>query len=88
MTPSGLVQLGSGTLDTEAGKSPGASVPLVVAVATKNPLGPIVSTGVKLHEEETGSTTIHGKVQQVAKQIAEELRPRFEQQGWIPPRSE
>jgi hypothetical protein len=35
-------QLGSGTLDTKASKSPGAAVPLVVAIATKNPLGLIV----------------------------------------------
>jgi len=60
-------------------------VPLVVALATKNPLGLIVSTGVKLHGEETGSSTIHGKAKDVAKEIADQLRPRFEQQGWIAP---
>ncbi len=85
MTQNGLLELGRGTLDTQASKSPGAAVPLAVAIATKNPLGLIVSTGVKLHDEKTGSATIHGKVQMVAKQIAKELRPRFEQQGWIPP---
>jgi hypothetical protein len=87
MTPRGLLEIGKGTLDTEASKSPGAAVPAAVALATKNPLGLIVSTGVKLHGEETGSATIHGKVQQVAKQIATELRPRFEQQGWIAPQA-
>ena len=85
MTDHGLREVGSGTLDTSASKSPGAAVPLAVAVATKNPLGLIVSTGVKLHGEETGSSTIHGKVKDVAKAIAEQLRPRFEKQGWIPP---
>jgi len=83
VTEHGLRKVGSGTLDTSAGKSPGAAVPLVVALATKNPLGLIVSTGVKLHGEETGSSTIHGKAQDVAKEIAGQLRPRFEQQGWI-----
>ena len=85
MTEQGLRKLGSGTVDTNASKTPGAAVPLVVAVATKNPLGLIVSTGVKLHDEHTGSATIHGKAKDVAKEIATELRPRFEQQGWIAP---
>jgi hypothetical protein len=87
MTPNGLRKLGSGTLDTQASKSPGAAVPLVVAIATKNPLGLIVSTGVSLHGEESGSSTIQGKVQAVAKEIGDQIRPRFEQQGWIPPQS-
>jgi hypothetical protein len=85
VTDHGLRKLGSGSLDTSASKSPGAAVPLVVAIATKNPLGLIISTGVKLHGEETGSSTIHGKAQDVAKEIAAQLRPRFEQQGWIAP---
>ncbi len=84
MTPDGLRAVGSGTLDTSAGKSPGAVVPLAVALATKNPLGLIVSTGVKLHGEQTGSSTIHGKAKDIAKEIADQLRPKFEAQGWIP----
>jgi hypothetical protein len=85
MTPDGLRKLGGGTLDTSAGKTPGSAVTGVVALATKNPIGLIVSTGVKLHDEKTGKSTIHGKAKDVAKQIASELRPRFESQGWIPP---
>ncbi len=85
MTEHGLRKVGSGTLDTAAGKSPGAAVPLAVAVATHNPLGLIVSTGVKLHDEKTGSSTLQGKVEQIAKEIADQIRPRFEQQGWIAP---
>ena len=85
MTERGLRKLGSGTLDTAASKTPGAALPLAVAIATKNPIGLIVSTGVKLHGEESGSSTIQGKTKDVAKKIAAELRPRFEQQGWIAP---
>jgi hypothetical protein len=87
MTEHGLRKVGSGTLDTAAGKSPGAAVPLAVAVATHNPLGLIVSTGVKLHDEKTGSSTIQGKVQQIAKEIADQIRPAYEKQGWIAPSS-
>jgi hypothetical protein len=57
--------------------------PLAVAIATKNPIGLIVGTGVS-HGEMTGSSTIHGKAQEVAKAIAEQIRARLEKQGWIP----
>jgi hypothetical protein len=83
VTPGGLRKLGSGDVDTQSSKTPGSAVPLAVAIATKNPLGLIVSTGVKLHGEESGSSTIQGKAKDVAKEIAEQIRPRFEQQGWI-----
>jgi hypothetical protein len=85
VTPSGLRKLGSGDVDTQSSKTPGAAVPLAVAIATKNPLGLIISTGVKLHGEESGSSTIQGKAKDVAKEIASQLRTRFEQQGWIAP---
>jgi hypothetical protein len=84
VTEQGLRKLGSGTVDTEGGKTPGAAVPLAVALATKNPLGLIVSTGVKLHEEETGAATIQGKAKDVATEIATQLEQRFRQEGWIP----
>ena len=70
VTPTGMRKLGSGTLDTKSSKTPGAAVPLAVAVATKNPLGLIVSTGVKLHDEADGSATIEGKAKGVAKNWA------------------
>ncbi len=85
VTPSGLRKLGSGDVDTQASKTPGAVVPLAVAIATKNPLGLIVSTGVKLHDESTGKSTIEGKAKDVAKEISDQLRTRFEQEGWIAP---
>ena len=85
MTDHGLRELGSGDLDTAKTKSPGAVVPLAVTIATKNPLGLIVNTGIKMHDEESGSSTIHGKVKDIAKAIAEQARPRFEKQGWIAP---
>jgi hypothetical protein len=85
VTPTGLRKLGSGDVDTQSSKTPGAAVPLAVAIATKNPLGLIISTGVKLHGEESGSSTIQGKAKDVAKEIAEQIRPRFVQQGWIAP---
>ena len=84
MTSGGLREVGSGTVDTTANKTPGAAVPLGVAVATGNPIGLIVSTGVKVYGEESGKTTIDGKVEDVAKEIGKQIRPRFVSAGWIP----
>jgi hypothetical protein len=85
MTDHGLQKVGSGTLDTSANETPGAAVPLAVAVASGNPIGLIVSTGVKVYGEESGSSTIHGKVKDIIAEVAKLIRPRFEQEGWIPP---
>ena len=84
VTDHGLRKLGSGTLDSGDSKTPGAALPLAVAIATKNPLGLIVSTGVKAYGEESGSSTIQGKAKDTAHAIAEQLKPRFQEQGWIP----
>jgi hypothetical protein len=84
VTDQGLRKLGSGSLDSDDSKTPGAAVPLAVALATKNPLGLVVSTGVKLHSEETGSSTIQGKARETAQAIAEQIKPHFQEQGWIP----
>ena len=84
VTPYGLRKLGGGDVDTSANETPGAAVPLAVAVASGNPIGLIVSTGAKVYGEESGKTTIQGKTKDVAGQIAKELRPRFVSAGWIP----
>ena len=84
MTPQGLRKLGSGSVDSGGGKAPGAIVPAAVAVATANPVGLIVMTAVKAGGEFTGSSTIEGRARQTAKEIADEIEPRFREEGWIP----
>lgn len=83
MTAQGLRKLGSGTVDAGGSKGPGAAAPLAVAVATGNPVGLIVSSGMKVYGEASGSSKVEGRAEQTAKKIADELRPRFRQQGWI-----
>ena len=83
MTAQGLRKVGSGTVDSAGAKSPGAAAPLAIAVASGNPIGLIVSSGVKVYGEASGSSTIEGRARQTAKEIGEQLKPRFEQQGWI-----
>jgi len=83
MTAQGLRKLGSETVDAGGSKSPGAAVPLAVAVATANPVGLIVSGGMKVYGETSGSSRIEGRAKATAKEIADQLEPRFRQQGWI-----
>ncbi len=52
-------------------------------IATHNPVGLIVSGGMKIYGEASGSSKIEGRAKQVAKEIANRLKTRFEEQGWI-----
>ena len=83
MTDHGLTKLGSGSADSSGSKSPGAALGVVGAVATANPAGLIISTGVKVYGEKSGSSTIEGRAKDMAKEITEQLQVKFKQQGWI-----
>jgi hypothetical protein len=83
MTAQGLRKLGSGTLDSGGSKGPGGAVGLAALIATHNPVGLIVGTGVKAYGEETGSSKVEGRAKATAKEIADVLKKRFQGQGWI-----
>jgi Domain of unknown function (DUF4410) len=83
MTPQGLRRLGSGTLSSDGGKTPGVVLPAAVAIATGNPVGLIVVGGVKLYREESGKTGLQARAKATADAIAGSLRSRFEDRGWI-----
>jgi hypothetical protein len=83
MTPQGLRKLGSGTVDSGGSKGPGAAMGVAGLIATGNPAGLIVSTGMKIYGEESGKSTIEGRADATANEIAAQIKPRFRQQGWI-----
>lgn len=83
MTPQGLRKLGSGTVDAGGAKSPGAALGVAGLLATGNPAGLIVTSGLKVYGEASGKSTLEGRAKATAKQIADAIRPRFRQQGWI-----
>ena len=83
MTSQGLRILGSGSTDAEGGKTPGADLGALSLIATHNPAGLIVSTGMKIYGEESGKSTIKGREEQTAKEIADVLKKRFQEEGWI-----
>ena len=45
--------------------------------------GLIVSGGMKIYGEASGSSRIEGRAKATAKEIADVLEKRFEQEGWI-----
>ncbi len=49
---------------------------------TRNPLGLIVSSGVDIYGETSGEATVEGRAKQTAREIPNQLKVRFEQQGW------
>jgi hypothetical protein len=83
MTAQGLRKVGSGTTDSEGGKTPGADLGALSLIATHNPVGLIVSSGLKIYEEESGKSKVTGRAEQTAKEIADILKKRFQEQGWI-----
>lgn len=83
VTAQGLRKLGSGTVDAGGGKGPGAALGAAAFIATANPAGLIVSGGMKIYGEASGSAKIGGRAKQAAREIADHLKMRFEEQGWI-----
>ena len=83
VTTRGLRKLGSGTVDSGGSKGPGTAVPAAVAIATGSPIGLIVTGGMKIYGEASGSSKLEGRAKATASEIADVLKTRFEQQGWI-----
>ncbi len=83
MTANGLRKLGSGSADSTGPKTPGGAVGVLALAATHNPLGLIVSTGMKIHDHKTGNDSLEGRARDIAKEIADVLKKRFQEQGWI-----
>ncbi|HEY1852601.1 MAG TPA: DUF4410 domain-containing protein [Candidatus Binataceae bacterium] len=83
VTPLGWRKLGSGTLTSSGNKTPGMIMPAAVAIATSNPIGLIVVGGAKIYGEASGKNTLEGRAKATADGIAEELKIRFQDRGWI-----
>jgi Domain of unknown function (DUF4410) len=83
VTPQGWRKLGSGTLSSSGNKMPGMVAPAAVAIATGNPTGVIVMGGAKIYGEASGKNTLEGRAKATADAIAEQLKIRFRERGWI-----
>jgi hypothetical protein len=85
MTPQGLRSLGSGAVTSSGAKTPGMVVPAAMAIATGNPIGLIVGGGAKIYREASGQNTLEARAKETADEIAEQLKLRFQERGWITP---
>jgi len=83
VTAQGLRKLGSGTLESGGSKTPGGALGVVALIATANPAGLIIGGGIKAYGEYSGSAKIEGRAKETAKAIAEKIKPKFQEQGWI-----
>jgi uncharacterized protein DUF4410 len=83
MTSQGLRKLGSANLDSGGNKTPGGAVGVAALIVTGNPVGLIVGGGAKAYGEYSGSAKIEGRAKATAKEIADQIKPKFQQQGWI-----
>lgn len=83
VTAQGLRKLGSGTVGATGGKAPGGAVGVAAMVVTGSPVGLIVGGGAKAYGEFSGSAKIEGRAKAIAKEIADKVKPRFQEQGWI-----
>lgn len=83
VTPEGLRMLGSATVEAKGSKGPGAGVGAASWAITGNPAGFIVSSGMKIYGEASGSATVEGRAKSTAKEIADRLKERFKEHGWI-----
>lgn len=83
MTPQGLRVLGFGSTRSGGSKTPGGAVGAATFAATANPAGLIVSSGMKLYGEASGSSKVEGRAKETAKEIADVLKERFKEEGWL-----
>jgi hypothetical protein len=83
MTASGPRKLGQGSLDAGGGKMPGGALGLAALLVTHNPVGLAVQAGVQGYGELSGSAKIQGRAKQTAKEVADQLKIRFKEEGWI-----
>ena len=83
MTAQGLRKLGGGKMESGGSKTPGGAVGVAALVVTGNPVGLIVGGGAKAYGEYSGSAKVEGRAKATAKEIADKLKPKFQEQGWI-----
>ncbi len=83
MTPQGERKLGSANVDAGGGKTPGAALGAATFLATANPAGLIISSGMKVYGEASGKSKVSGRAKATATELAKELKKRFQHQRWI-----
>ena len=86
MTPKGLHKLSSADIEAASGQMPGGGATGVLTfILLRNPVGLIVAPAVQGVRELSGGPTLEGRAENTAVKIAEVLKERFRNAGWIKP---
>jgi hypothetical protein len=83
MTATGPRKLGQGSIDAGGGKMPGGALGVAALLVTHNPVGLAVQAGVQGYGELSGNSKVQGRAKQTAREIADQLKIRFKEEGWI-----
>jgi len=83
VTAKGERKLGCGTVDAGGNKSPGMVLGVATFLATKNPAGLIINGGMQVYGVASGNGELSGRAKATAKEIADVLKQRFQEEGWI-----
>jgi hypothetical protein len=83
MTSRGLRKLGSSNVNAGGNKVPGSEMGLAALLVTGNPVGLIVGGSVRAYNEVSGNNRVKGRTKQIAREIADQLKIRFQVQCWI-----
>jgi hypothetical protein len=83
VTAKGERKLGYGTVDAGGNKSPGMVLGVATFLATKNPVGLIINGGMQTYNVASGNSGVSGRTKATVDEIADVLKKRFEEEGWI-----
>jgi Domain of unknown function (DUF4410) len=83
MTANGLRKLGSGSTSAAGSKSPGAGLGAAGWLVTGSPVGLVVGGGMKVYGEASGNDAIEGRAKATADVIAEQIKIRCQELGWV-----
>ena len=83
VTAKGERKLGYGTVEAGGNKSPGMILGVATFLATKNPAGLIINGGMQVYGAASGNNTVEARGKATADEIAEVLKKRFTDQGWL-----
>jgi hypothetical protein len=83
VTANGERKLGYGSVDANGNKSPGMVLGVATFLATKNPVGLIINGGMQVYGMASGNGEISARAKATADEIADVIKKRFTEQGWI-----
>jgi len=83
VVPTGVNKLESKYVNARSGKTPGLVMSVAGLLASGNPAGLIISSGIRVYAMKTGTDTVNGRARSSSKAIVTILKKQYQEQGWI-----